>query len=155
MDAALGFLCPGGVSPSRTSAFAGRSLTAQCTARPRAFARRPSAKPRMVVVDVGSTDEMDKVLDSAGDTLVVIDYSTTWCGPCKIIAPLFEEMSERHDDVIFVKVMGDETPEAGELMKREGIRAVPAFHFYKEKTRLRQFTGAKSTAIEDAIKEYK
>jgi thioredoxin 1 len=109
---------------------------------------------RMLVVEVGSPEQMDTVLESAGSHLVVVDYSTTWCGPCKVIAPVFEEMSERYTDVVFVKVIGDATSETGELMKREGIRAVPAFHFWKEKKRVLDFTGAKAAAIEDGIKEF-
>jgi thioredoxin 1 len=109
----------------------------------------------MLVVEVGSTEEMDKVLESAGENLVVIDYSTTWCGPCKLITPVFEEMSERYEDVVFVKVMGDATPETGEIMKREGIRAVPAFHFYKKQERVLQFTGARATAIEEGIEKHR
>lgn len=45
---------------------------------------------RCLVVDVGSVDQLQVVLDSAkeADALVVIDYSTTWCGPCKVrVAP--------------------------------------------------------------------
>jgi thioredoxin 1 len=109
----------------------------------------------MLVVDVGSPSEMDTVLSSAGDALVVVDYSTTWCGPCKIVAPLYEEMSERYDDVVFVKVMGDATPETAELMKREGIRAVPAFHFWKDNKKVHDFTGAKAADIEASINNLK
>jgi len=36
--------------------------------------------------------------------LVVVDYSTTWCGPCKVIAPKFDELSEKYPDAVFLKV---------------------------------------------------
>lgn len=127
-----------------------------CHQRP--WSQRPlrlSQTVRMEVVEVGSVDEMETVLSSAGDSLVIVDYSTTWCGPCKVIAPVFEEMSDRYDDCVFVKVMGDATPASSELMKREGIRAVPAFHFWKNKKRVHDFTGAKVSAIEEAISEHR
>lgn len=38
----------------------------------------------MAVLDVDSEAEFDKKISSAGDALVIIDYSTTWCGPCKV-----------------------------------------------------------------------
>lgn len=132
----------------------GRSLRAG-RERDVALARPRRQSPQMLVVEVASTSEMDTVLGAAGDSLVVVDYSTTWCGPCKVIAPLYEEMSDRFTDVVFVKVMGDATPESGELMKREGIRAVPAFHFWKTGKRVLDFTGAKAKAIEEGIVAHK
>jgi hypothetical protein len=56
-----------------------------------------------VVIDIASTDEFNDALSSAGDSLVVVDYSTSWCGPCKIIAPKFDEFSEQYKSVTFLK----------------------------------------------------
>lgn len=64
-------------------------------------------------------------------------------------------MSEEHKDVVFVKVMGDSTSEAGALMKKEGVRSVPAFHFWKSGERVLQVNGAKAEAIEQGIVEHK
>jgi len=67
-------------------------------------AARRCASPRAAVVDISSTEEFDAALKEAGDTLVVVDYSTSWCGPCKIIAPKYDEMSEKYTSVKFLKV---------------------------------------------------
>lgn len=58
----------------------------------------------MAAIDVGSEKEFDAKISGAGDKLVVIDYSTTWCGPCKVIAPKFDELSDKYSDSIFIKV---------------------------------------------------
>lgn len=58
----------------------------------------------MAVVDIDSEAAFDKTIKSAGSSLVVVDYSTTWCGPCKVIAPKFEELSEQYADAVFLKV---------------------------------------------------
>ena len=55
-------------------------------------------------MDISSTEEFDAALEEAGDALVVVDYSTSWCGPCKIIAPKFDEFSEKYSNVNFLKV---------------------------------------------------
>eukprot|EP00189_Rhodosorus_marinus_P009414 CAMPEP_0184737578 /NCGR_PEP_ID=MMETSP0315-20130426/372_1 /TAXON_ID=101924 /ORGANISM="Rhodosorus marinus, Strain UTEX LB 2760" /LENGTH=135 /DNA_ID=CAMNT_0027204851 /DNA_START=184 /DNA_END=591 /DNA_ORIENTATION=+ len=110
---------------------------------------------RMLVSDVGSKAELDKVLEGAGSSLVVVDYSTSWCGPCKMIEPKFQQMSEEYSDVVFLKVMGDKDEETQEMMKTESIRAVPAFHFWKEKERVHTITGARTEDIESAIHTYK
>lgn len=56
------------------------------------------------VVDIDSEAAFDKTIKNAGSSLVVVDYSTTWCGPCKVIAPKFDEMSEKYPDAVFLKV---------------------------------------------------
>lgn len=72
----------------------------------------------------------EEKLNVAGDSLVVIDYSTTWCGPCKMVLPKYIELSERYLNVVFLKCIGDSSVEASALLKREGVRSVPAFHFW-------------------------
>jgi len=119
----------------------------------RSLAQRCSA-PRAVVVDVASTDEFEKALKTAGDSLVVVDYSTSWCGPCKIIAPKFDEFSEKYKDVAFLKVMGDSSPDADKLMRSQGVRALPSFHFWKNEKKLMSISGAKTQALQEAIEEY-
>merc|ERR1712216_904549 len=97
--------------------------------------------------------ELDSLIASAGDDkLVVIDYSTTWCGPCKVVAPKFEEMSTKYTDAIFAKCVGDSSPDATKLMKREGIRSVPAFHFWKKGAKVEVIAGANVQAVENGIK---
>ena len=63
-----------------------------------------SPKPLMAVIDVDSEKAFDDKISSAGDSLVIIDYSTTWCGPCKVIAPKFDELSDTYPDSVFIKV---------------------------------------------------
>jgi thioredoxin 1 len=58
----------------------------------------------MAVVDIDGEASFDKTISSAGGSLVVVDYSTTWCGPCKVIAPKFDEFSEKYPDAVFLKV---------------------------------------------------
>jgi thiol-disulfide isomerase/thioredoxin len=65
--------------------------------------RRVTLMP-MAVVDIDGEAAFDKTIKSAGSSLVVVDYSTTWCGPCKVIAPKFDEFSEKYPDAVFLKV---------------------------------------------------
>lgn len=73
-------------------------------------ASRSAGHPLAVVVDISSTEEFDAALESAGEALVVVDYSTSWCGPCKIIAPKFDEFSEQYKNVNFLKVCSSPLP---------------------------------------------
>jgi thiol-disulfide isomerase/thioredoxin len=58
----------------------------------------------MAVVDIDSEAAFDKTIKSAGSALVIVDYSTTWCGPCKVIAPKFDQLSDKYPEAVFLKV---------------------------------------------------
>ena len=45
------------------------------------------------------------------DSPVVIDFHATWCGPCKVLSPILEELSDEVDGVEFVKLDVDQHPE--------------------------------------------
>ena len=57
-----------------------------------------------LVKHVTSSEQLDQIIHTAGNKLVLIDFSATWCGPCQYIAPKFATMSEQNTDVVFVKV---------------------------------------------------
>ena len=70
---------------------------------------------------VPTKGEFDKVLSEAagkGQT-VIVDFTATWCGPCKAIAPLFEQLSQQNPHVVFIKVDVDENDETAAA---EGIQ---------------------------------
>lgn len=85
------------IAVSSTSAFISSPSTISTV-------RSSSTRPLLAVLDVDNEAEFDKQVSGAGDSLVVIDYSTTWCGPCKVIAPKFDELSDTYSDSIFIKV---------------------------------------------------
>lgn len=116
--------------------------------------RTAPSRPLQAVLDIDSEAAFDDKISSAGDSLVIIDYSTTWCGPCKVIAPKFDELSDTYPDSVFIKVIGDATPDASKLMKREGVRSVPSFHYFKNGEKVDVVNGANAEAIEAAIKKH-
>lgn len=52
------------------------------------------------------------------------------------------------------QVIGDATPDASKLMKREGVRSVPSFHYFKNGEKIDVVNGANAEAIEAAIKKH-
>ncbi|MGM9694290.1 MAG: thioredoxin [Alloprevotella sp.] len=74
------------------------------------------------------TDANIAEIEAAG-LPIVIDFSATWCGPCKKIAPIIEELAQEYEGrVIIGKCDVDENDE---LTSRFGIRSVPSVFFIK------------------------
>ena len=56
----------------------------------------------MAVDNIENETDFDQAVSSA-ENLVIVDYSTTWCGPCKFIAPKFDELSDKYTTAKFLK----------------------------------------------------
>ncbi|XP_072260535.1 thioredoxin-like [Pyxicephalus adspersus] len=105
-----------------------------------------------MVKELESQDEFDAALESAADKLIVIDFSASWCGPCKRIAPIYEEISCANPDVLFYKVDVDDV---ADLAEKCGIQAMPTFQFFKNKKKVAEIRGADAAALKKKISELK
>ncbi len=61
--------------------------------------------------------------------IVLVDFWADWCGPCKMFAPVFEEASEKHPDVVFAKV---DTEAEQSLSGAAQIRSIPTLMAFRE-----------------------
>lgn len=62
------------------------------------------------------------------DKPVIVDFWAEWCGPCRMMSPIIEEISDERDDVKVCKVNVDDEPE---LADRFGISAIPTVALFK------------------------
>ena len=72
------------------------------------------------------TKDIFDVVVSEGVTLV--DFYADWCGPCKMMGPVLDELAQEMPEVQFRKVNVDEEPE---LAKQYGIMSIPALKLFK------------------------
>ena len=56
------------------------------------------------------------------DGKVIVDFFATWCGPCKMLTPVVEQLASQYSDIKFVKIDVDECPN---ISKEYGIMSVP------------------------------
>ncbi|CAL4916970.1 unnamed protein product [Urochloa decumbens] len=106
----------------------------------------------------GQVTEVNKdtfwpIVKAAGDKVVVLDMYTQWCGPCKVMAPKFQEMSEKNLDVVFLKL--DCNQDNKPLAKELGIKVVPTFKILKDGKVVKEVTGAKIDELAHAIETVK
>lgn len=71
----------------------------------------------------------------------VVDFWATWCGPCKMLSPVVDELEKNNKDVAFGKVNVDEYEE---LAVRYGISFIPALFFFKNGKNVNKIVGVKS-----------
>ncbi|RLN22921.1 thioredoxin F, chloroplastic-like [Panicum miliaceum] len=100
-----------------------------------------------------SKDTFWPIVKAAGDKVVVLDMYTQWCGPCKVMAPKFQEMSEKNLDVVFLKL--DCNQDNKPLAKQLGIKVVPTFKILKDGKVVKEVTGAKIEELAHAIETVK
>ncbi|GAA4239715.1 thioredoxin [Actinomadura meridiana] len=76
-----------------------------------------------------------------GDKPVLVEFWADWCPPCKMIAPILDEIDAEHGDRLTVaKLNGDDHPE---IVSRYGVMGFPTLNLYRDGEVVRQIIGAK------------
>ena len=95
----------------------------------------------MAVVTITKENFEQEVLQSAKP--VLLDFWASWCGPCRMLSPVVDEVAEERTDVKVGKVNVDEQPElAGEF----GVMSIPTLLVFKDGKLANQAVGARPKA---------
>ncbi len=80
----------------------------------------------MTTVNLNNDNFKDTVDNS---DIVLVDFWAEWCGPCKMFAPIFEEVSEKHPDIVFGKVNTEQEQQLAAMFQ---IRSIPTLMIFRE-----------------------
>lgn len=90
----------------------------------------------MATVELDKTNFADTINNN---DFVIVDFWAPWCGPCRSFAPLYEELSEQHPNIVFAKV---NTEVEQELAGHFQIRSIPTLMLFREQVILYNEAGA-------------
>lgn len=92
-----------------------------------------------MIKDIKTDEYFEEVVNTSG--LVLVDFWATWCGPCRMVAPILEQLSEEYAGKLkIVKVNADEE---SELLGRFAISSIPTILVYNNGEVVRTIVGAK------------
>lgn len=92
----------------------------------------------MSAVVINNTNFENEVMNS--EKPVLLDFWAAWCGPCRMVAPLVDEIAQERSDVKVGKINVDEEPE---LAARFGVMSIPTLVVMKDGKIVRQTVGAR------------
>ena len=95
----------------------------------------------MSVINIDKNNFQEEVMNS--DKPVLLDFWASWCGPCRMVSPIVDEIAAERSDIKVGKINVDEQPE---LAAQFGVMSIPTLVVMKNGKVVNQATGARPKA---------
>ena len=96
----------------------------------------------MAVVNITNANFKEEVLDS--DKKVLVDFWAPWCGPCRMVSPIVEEIAEENAAIKVAKINIDEQPQ---LASQYGVMSIPTLMVFENGDIADKAVGARNKAF--------
>ena len=93
----------------------------------------------MSAIHISKENFQDLVVNA--DKKVLLDFWAPWCGPCRMVLPVVEEIAEEREDIVVGKVNVDEQPE---LANQFGVMTIPTLIVFENGQEVQRSVGAKN-----------
>lgn len=104
---------------------------------------------KMAVLDI-KIDDLDDILNK--NEKVFVDVWATWCMSCKVMSPIFEDISDKYSNILFVRIEADGDNVVGEKLD---VKSIPSFLVFKEGALIDKKTGMMTVDdLEEMVSSY-
>jgi thioredoxin 1 len=91
------------------------------------------------IEEIVSFDRLDEVMTA--NEFVVVKFWAQWCGPCRMLSPVFDGVASERNDAVFVKVNVDDAPD---IASAYCVSSVPMIILFSKKEEINSFSGSTS-----------
>lgn len=99
-----------------------------------------------MTIKLTSIAHWNELMDDSNGRPIVVKFSAQWCGPCKVIAPHFHELSRKYQDAMFISIDIDDFEE---LSDRFEVSSIPYFVLLYQGEIIKKWTGGSQSVIDE------